>query len=360
MRHPLVQQDINAIAAALKSEAGAFGGKTILITGGAGFFGSYFLGVFQRLNERLLKKPCRVISIDNHITSIQSVKGKHGGILGGHNDKHFTFKKHDIRRPINILPRLDYIIHAAGIASPYYYMKYPLETIEVATAGTRNLLELANKKRVKSMVFFSSSEIYGDPNPKFIPTAETYRGNVSSIGPRACYDESKRLGETLCMVYHRLYGTPIKIIRPFNIFGPGMRPDDYRVMPRFLTCALKGESLPVHGTGRQTRTYCYISDAIVGFLKVLVSEKSGEIYNIGNDKNEINLLELANLVAGLFHHGIRVEKIPYPPTYPGDEPNRRCPDINKAKRELKYKPRVDVKTGLTRLLIWYRDSFDFS
>ena len=353
MRHPLVQQDINIIVVALKKEAAVFEGKTILITGGSGFLGSYFLGVFERLNEQSLKKPCRVISIDNHITSSEN------NILGQYNGKYFTFKKHNICQPINIPQKIDYIIHAAGIASPFYYMKYPLETIEVATTGTKHLLELANKKKVKSMVFFSSSEIYGDPDPKFIPTPETYRGNVSSVGPRACYDESKRLGETLCMVYHRLYKTPVRIIRPFNVFGPGMKPDDYRVMPRFLSSALKGESLPVHGTGRQTRTYCYISDAIIGFLKVLVSKKNGEIYNIGNDNNEINLLQLANLVEELFHHKVKVKKIPYPPTYPGDEPNRRCPDISKAKRKLKYRPTVDVKTGLTRLLIWFRDTYTF-
>ena len=353
-RHPLVQQDINRIVGLIRKEAGELEGKTVLISGGSGFLGSYFLGVFERLNEKVLKKPCRVVSIDNHITSHKE------NILGDFRDKNLFFREHDIRKPIKIPGRIDFIIHAAGIASPVYYTKYPLETIEVATLGTKNLLELARQKKAKSFLFFSSSEIYGDPEPKSIPTPETYRGNVSSIGPRACYDESKRLGETLCLVHHRLYGLPVKIVRPFNIFGPGMRPDDHRVMPKFLTNALKGEALPVHGSGRQTRTYCYISDAIAGFMKTLLSKKEGEVYNIGNDKNEINLLQLARLVAELFHNKIKVTKIPYPDGYPGDEPNRRCPNIAKARKELGYRPLVDVRAGLARLIIWYRDTYRFT
>lgn len=353
-RHPLVQQDINQIVSLIKKEAKDFEAKTILISGGSGFLGSYFLGVFERLNEKVFKKPCRVISIDNHITSHKE------NILGGFTDKNIIFKHHDIREPIKISGEVDYIIHAAGIASPVYYTKYPLETIGVATIGAANLFELARQKKVKSFLFFSSSEIYGDPDPKFIPTPETYRGNVSSIGPRACYDESKRLGETLSLVYHRLYGIPVKIVRPFNVYGPGMKPDDHRVMPKFLTNALKGEALPVHGSGRQTRTYCYISDAVAGFIKALLSKREGEVYNIGNNKNEINLLQLAKLVAELFHHKIKVVRIPYPPDYPADEPNRRCPDITKARNNLGYKPMIDIRDGLARLIIWYRDTYKFT
>ena len=352
-RHPLVQEDVNSIVASIKKEAKELEGKTILITGGSGFLGSYFLAVFERLNEKFFKKPSRIISIDNYITSSKR------NILGEIKDKNFVFKKHDVSKSVKMSGGIDYIIHMAGIASPVYYTKYPLETIKVATRGTQEMLELGKSKGVKSFIFFSSSEIYGDPHPEFIPTPETYKGNVSSIGPRACYDESKRLGETLCMVYHRLYNMPVKIVRPFNVYGPGMRPDDHRVMPKFLSSALEGKSLPVHGSGRQTRAYCYISDAISGFLKVLISGRNGEVYNIGNDKTEIDLLELANLVAELFHHKIKVVRIPYPPTYPADEPNRRCPDISKAKKFLDYRPKITTRSGLMRLLIWYRDTFYF-
>lgn len=349
-RNPIVQQDIDTITRSIRTVAGKIEGKTVLITGGLGFLGNYFLAVLSQLNKNLFKKPCRVIVADNQITASKN-------ILGEIKERNFIFKKHDVCKPLKISSPIDYVIHAAGIASPVYYMQYPLETIEVATDGTRNMLNLAKAKKVKSFLFFSSSEIYGDPHSDFVPTPETYRGHVSSIGPRACYDESKRLGETLCVNYHKLYGLPVKIVRPFNVYGPGMRPNDYRVMPRFLTSAINGEILPIHGNGLQTRTYCYITDAIAGFFKVLLSGRDGEVYNIGNDQNEINLLSLAELVSELFDGKVRIEKIPYPAAYPADEPSRRCPNITKARTELKYNPKVDVKVGLARLLKWYKDEF---
>jgi UDP-glucuronate decarboxylase len=165
-------------------------------------------------------------------------------------------------------------LHAAGVASPVYYMRYPLETIDSAVQGTKNLLELARKnKHLESFIFFSSSEIYGDPDPGSVPTPETYHGYVSSVGPRACYDESKRLGETIATVYQQRYDVPVKIVRPFNVFGPGMRHDDRRVIPMFTYEALNGRPLPVHSDGSQTRTFCYITDAICGFLQTLLKGK---------------------------------------------------------------------------------------
>ena len=216
--------------------------------------GKYFLYTIWYLNKNLFSKPARVVSLDNYITGT-----KDNPFV---NDENFKFIKHDVREPFYLKDRVDYIIHAAGIASPVFYMKYPLETLEVATFGTKYMLEFAKSKKVKSFLFFSSSEVYGDPDPNFVPTPENYPGNVSCTGPRACYDESKRLGETLCTIYHSLYKLPAKIVRPFNVYGPGMKTNDYRVVPRFLTSALKKEPLPVHAGGNQTRTFCYISDAI--------------------------------------------------------------------------------------------------
>ncbi len=354
MKKSIVQQDVDVIVKSIQNEAGALEGKTVLITGSSGFLGSYFLAVIYQLNRKLFKKPCKVIALDNNIT------GNRKNILGAFNDKNFTYKEHDVCNKIKIPEPLGYIIHAAGIASPVYYMKYPLETIEVSTRGTQHMLDLACRKNLKSFLFFSSSEIYGDPHPKFIPTPETYRGHVSSIGPRACYDESKRLGETLCMTYHKLHNVPVKIVRPFNVYGPGMKPNDYRVMPRFLTNALRGLDLPVHGKGLQTRTYCYVTDAIAGFFKVLLSEENGEVYNIGNPNGEINLINLARLVSKLLGEKVKISKVPYPPSYPADEPTRRCPDISKAQAKLGFKPNVNIKYGLYRLLQWYKKEFDFS
>ena len=344
----IIKQDIKIIAETIKDEARKLERKRLLISGGAGFIGSYIVSTIYYLNKRVFNYPCQVISVDNYIT------GKERNIFGERSDSNFTFVEHDITKPLNLQEKIDYIIHAAGLASPVYYRKYPLETIESAISGVKNLLELAKEKKVKSFLFFSSSEIYGDPDPNFIPTPETYRGNVSCIGPRACYDESKRLGETLCMVYYQLYGVPVKIVRPFNVYGPGMRPDDYRVIPTFLTNALKGKSLPVHGEGNQTRTFCYISDAVIGFFKVLLSDKNGEVYNVGNDDNEINMMSLAKMVAELFDNQIKIKTVGYPKKYPKGEPKRRCPDLTKIRRQLGYHPTIDLRKGLKRTIRWFR------
>ncbi len=347
----IVQEDIQTIVRGIRKQAKALAGKTVLVTGGAGFLGTYFVSVFDELNKNVLSKPCKVVVLDNYITS------KKKNILGVSFGKHVSILQHDVRTPYAHRGRVDYIIHAAGIASPVFYMAHPLETIEVATKGTQHMLELARVKKPISMLSFSSSEIYGDPHPDYIPTPETYRGHVSSIGPRACYDESKRLGETLCMNYQKLHGVPVNIVRPFNVYGPGMRPDDYRVLPQFISCALRGSPLPIHGNGMQTRTYCYVTDAMIGFLKVLLSKQTGEVYNIGNQENEINLVNLADVVVSAVNDNARAVHVDYPQSYPADEPNRRCPDISKARVHLGYEPTVDLDKGVARLLEWYRQDY---
>jgi len=300
----IIKEDLQRIAQTIAQEAKVLEGKTILISGGAGFLGSYFLGTFQELNKTFFKDPCTVISIDNYITGSR--------VAADLEDPHTRYVEADIIRPLSIDEPVDYIIHAAGLASPFYYKKYPLETIEAAISGVKNLLELARKKNIKSFLFFSSSEIYGDPDPLFVPTPETYKGNVSSIGPRACYDESKRLAETICMTHYQLYGIPLKIVRPFNVYGPGMKPDDYRVFPTFITRGLLGHPLPVHGSGVQTRTFCYIADAITGFLKVLLSDKNGEIYNIGRDKEEMGMEALAAIIVEELGNNVPIHLVEYP------------------------------------------------
>jgi UDP-glucuronate decarboxylase len=264
---------------------------------------------------------------------------------------------HNVIKPLKIAEPLDYVIQAAGIASPYYYRKYPLETLEVATTGTKQVLQLATKHQLKGFLFFSSSEIYGDPDPKHVPTPESYRGNISCLGPRACYDESKRLGETLCAVYHELHGVPTRMVRPFNVYGPGMQERDYRVLPNFASRILAGKPLHVYGSGSQTRTFCYITDAIVGFVKVLLDGAPAQAYNIGNPKPEISMLELAKTMERVTKRRVRVETVEYPDTYPGDEPQRRCPDISKASLQLKYQPKVALEDGLGRFMRWAKTHY---
>ena len=346
--HPIIQEDIATIAAGLTVEAPQLEGKTVLISGGAGFLGKYFLGVIDHLNRNVFSKPCRVISVDNFITGDRDPNFDI-------NSEHILEVWGDITYPTPVREDVDYIIHAAGLASPVYYMKYPLETIESAVTGAKNLLELARRNpKLEGFLFFSSSEIYGDPDPTAIPTPETYHGNVSSVGPRACYDESKRLTETICTIYHQQHNIPVKMVRPFNVFGPGMKHNDRRVMPMFSYQALNGETITVHGDGHQTRTFCYITDAMTGFFKVLLRGASPEAYNIGNEDNEISMRDLAQVFVEVAQGNANYKMIPYPETYPAGEPQRRCPDLTKAKENLAYAPQVDFRSGLTRTLNWAR------
>lgn len=325
-----------------------FSGKTVLLSGGAGFLGRHINAVIKQLNHSILKEPCRLVSVDNFITSDSRVHHNHS------DNPHVLNVWADVTQPLPFRQDLDFIIHAAGLASPVYYMKYPLETIESAVQGTKNLLELARRNpKLEGLLFFSSSEIYGDPDPRSVPTPETYHGYVSSVGPRACYDESKRLGETLVTIYHDRYKVPATIVRPFNVFGPGMTHNDRRVIPMFTYEALNGRPLPVHGDGHQTRTFCYITDAIAGFLQVLLLGKTGEAYNIGTAENEISMRNLAELYTKIVP-GSTHSLIDYPETYPAGEPQRRCPDLTKAASHLGYSPTVGLEEGLSRFVAWAR------
>ena len=347
MTSKIIEEDIKAIARGIAKDAGILSGKTLLITGGAGFLGNYFIGVLDFLNKNVLKKPCKVISVDNFITGIKY------NVEEGPNFKAIT---HDIKYPIKIDEDIDYIIHAAGIASPKFYRKYIIETIDVGVLGTKNMLELAKEKKVKSMLFFSSSEVYGDPDPQFIPTPETYNGNVSCTGPRSNYDESKRLGETLCVAYHQVHKVPVKFVRPFNIFGPGMRLDDYRVIPNFVSYAFQNKPIPVYGAGNNTRTFCYVTDAMNGFFKVLLSSHDGEAFNVGNENDEINMSALAGMVAEILDYS-KIAHVEGPTdAYAKADPRRRCPDLAKIKAKLNYRPKVELKTGLKRFVQWAKEN----
>ena len=341
-----LERDLDEMVQRLSPDAERFAGRTVLLCGGAGFLGRYFTVLFSALNQRALSSnPCRVIICDNLITS--GVHGAHDLSLNG-----FRFITHNIIEPLAIEEPLDYVIQAAGIASPYYYRKYPLETLEVATTGTQRMLSLGLSHHLKGFLFFSSSEIYGDPDARHVPTPESYRGNVSCLGPRACYDESKRLGETLCAIYHQLHGVPVKMVRPFNVYGPGMQETDYRVLPNFASRIVGGKPLHVYGHGNQTRTFCYITDAIVGFLKVLLHGTPGHAYNIGNPEPEISMRELVTHLERIVGRTLNLQLVEYPDTYPADEPQRRCPDIRKAAVQFGHAPAVSLDEGLGRFMEW--------
>jgi UDP-glucuronate decarboxylase len=344
----LLKTDIQEIAETLGDTAQSFAGKTVMLTGGRGFLGRYFTAVFALLNETVLERPCKVIVLDNLITA-----GEEGAKIG--EIENITFIEHDVIKPLDWDRDkdggVDFIIHAAGIASPFYYRKYPLETLDVAITGTKNMLGLALQHQAR-FTFFSSSEIYGDPDASHVPTPESYRGNVAAQGPRACYDESKRVGETLCYIFHENNGLATNTIRPFNVFGPGMQETDYRVMPNFANRIKGGHPLKVYGSGGQTRTFCYITDAMNGFLRVIATGVPGEAYNIGNPKPEISMLDLVKGMEKAAGHKLDYNVVEYPDSYPADEPLRRCPDITKARRQVGFEPAVDLDDGLKRFLGW--------
>ena len=340
----LLNKDIKQIVDNLSDISHKFSGKRILLTGGRGFLGRYFMEIFNQINERVLLNKMNVIVLDNLITA-----GKEGSEIPKY--KNIEFINHDVINKFQYEGKIDYIIHAAGIASPYYYRAYPLETLKVAIDGTENMLELAELNSAK-LIFFSSSEIYGDPDIKNIPTKESYKGNVSCTGPRACYDESKRVGETLCNIFHNLKGVHTNTIRPFNVFGPGMQETDYRVLPNFTSRIKANTPLQIYGTGNQTRTFCYVTDAMEGFLRVVLSGVPGESYNIGNPNPEISVIDLIKKMEIILNKKVKYDVVDYPDSYPADERNRRCPDILKAKIQLKYEPKVDIDEGLRRFIFW--------
>ena len=335
-------QDTQEIIKNVKSELFQLKKKKILLIGYNGFLGRYFVNVF---NEIIKRNLCTfsVDCYDNYISS--DIKFFQKFNLS----KEIKLFKNDIRTK-KIKKKYDYIIFLAGIASPWIYKKFPLQTLSVSYEGVLNMLKKSRADR-SSFIFFSSSEIYGNPDKKNIPTKEIYYGNVNSFGPRSCYDEGKRVGESLCYVFHKYYKTNIKIIRPFNVFGPEMEKKDYRIMPNIIDKLTNNKTIHIHGDGNQTRTFCYITDAITGFLKVIINGKNGEIYNIGNKFNEISMIKLVRLFKQILKNKkINYKTVKYPEGYPTDEPARRCPNISKAQKHLNFNPSVDIRSGIIKVL----------
>ncbi|MFD2248266.1 UDP-glucuronic acid decarboxylase family protein [Pontibacter ruber] len=308
--------------------------KRILITGGAGFLGSH-------LCDRFLKEGYHVIAMDNLIT------GSLSNIEHLFKLQDFEFYHHDVSKFVHIPGKLDYILHFASPASPIDYLKIPIQTLKVGSLGTHNLLGLARNKKARILVA-STSEVYGDPLVH--PQTEDYWGNVNPVGPRGCYDEAKRFQEAITMAYHMHHGLETRIIRIFNTYGPRMRLDDGRVLPAFLSQALRGEPLSIFGDGSQTRSFCYVDDLVEGIYRLLLSDYPMPV-NIGNP-SEITIKEFAEEICKLTGVELKVEYQPLPK----DDPQKRQPDITKAKEILGWEPKVDRAEGLRRTLEYFKEA----
>ncbi len=355
----LLDEDLDNICRDLREEFTTMSGGRLLITGGGGFLGYYLVQSVLHWNRKHAGgKPIDLTVWDNYMRGVpawlEALKGQ----------KNLTLNRYDLIEPLPAnMGHFDWIVHAAGIASPMFYRAQPLKCIDANINGLRNLLEycVAEKAKgtpIKGLLFYSSSEIYGDPDAASIPTPETYRGYVSCTGPRACYDESKRFGETLCVTYARSMGIPAKMARPFNNYGPGMKITDGRVIADFAGDVLAGRDITLLSDGSPTRTFCYATDAVTGYYKILVRGQDAEAYNVGIDKPEISMAGLAEIAlhtgGELFGYRGKVKTgTAKEADYLVDNPNRRCPIIDKAKDHLGFAPKVLIEEGMYRSLVWY-------
>jgi len=346
----ILKEDLENIYKNIEQESKKFENSNIFITGCCGFLGYYFLNFFNFYKEQLGINS--IVAVDNFQV------GKPHWLQEILKDGKIELEEFDIidgdLSKISRDKSNSFVIHMASIASPVFYRKYPIKTIEANIWGLKRLLDDYKDESLRGFLFFSSSEIYGDPTPENIPTPETYRGNVNTIGPRACYDESKRFGETICYEYAKEYNLPIALARPFNNYGPGMKLGDKRVPADFAKAVINNEDIVILSDGKPTRTFCYISDAITGYLKVLLYGKF-DVFNIGISKPEISILELARIYEAkakkLFDYKGTVKyQVSDEKNYLTDNPNRRCPVITKAELLLNYKPEIFVEEGVERFL----------
>lgn len=309
----------------------------VLITGGAGFIGSH-------LCDRLLEDGHQVIAMDNLITgSTRNIEH-----LAGRDD--FRFIKHDVTEYIYVEGQLDAILHLASLPSPVDYLQEPIKTLKVGALGTHKALGLARAKGARFLLA-STSEVYGDPLVH--PQGEGYWGNVNPVGPRGVYDESKRFAEALAMAYHRTHGVETRIARIFNTYGPRMRLDDGRVVPNFVKQALQEQPLTVYDDGSRTRSFCYYSDLVEGLYRLLLSDEP-EPVNLGNPQ-EMTILEFAQLIIRLSGSRSEIHFVRPQDKRTADDPNRRCPDISRARAALGWAPTVPVEEGLSRTISWFRE-----
>lgn len=330
----MIEDEVKGVSRELLKKGFSFDDKSVLVTGGAGFLGSWICDV-------LTDQGARVMCIDNlssgRLENIEHLIEKDG----------FSFQNHDIAKPYFTDEKLDLVMHLASRASPFEFAEHPIQILKANTLGIWVALGIAKKHDCR-FFYTSTSEVYGNPDPRFVPTPESYYGNVNPVGPRGCYDEAKRAGEAFVTAYNTQHGLDTRMVRIFNTYGPRMRGDDIygRVVPRFIEQALSGSPLTVFGDGLQTRSFTYITDQVEGILSLAaIDDVQNPVINIGN-KQERTILELANMIISITGSSSELSFHPLPI----DDPLRRCPDITQAKEVLGWEPRVEAEEGLKRFI----------
>ncbi len=341
MMNRIIKEDLDSIVRNLEGFRSKVSGHTFLVTGGAGFLGSWFCDVLNEFGARIICVDNLVVGTKeniDHLMKNKNFKFVEGNVLEYEPDE-----------------RIDYIIHMASIASPLVYFEYPIETLDTNIIATKRMLELGVRDKIKGFLLTSTSEIYGNPPDEIIPTPETFHGNLHTTSTRAMYDEGKRAAETYAHLYWKKHGTPVRIARIFNTYGPrldsGLSTTYGRALINFIRQANSNQTITIFGDGKQTRSFCYISDQMVGLFKLLLTDGlDGEIINIGNG-HEISILDLADMIVKATKSRSEIKINTQPAHYNiKDDPKRRCPDITKARKLLNYEPKIHIDEGLKRVV----------
>lgn len=338
MKSETINKDIEEIIAEFNNYLTSLSGKNIFITGGNGFIGSYIVDTFADFNKEL-ENPCKIIVINkNEINE----KSRLSHLV---NNKNVKFIAQDVGKPFELPKGINIIFHAASIASPASFLKYPLDTIDSNVNGTRTLLNYSRENPIDNFLFLSSADVYGNPDKNFIPTPETYTGNVDCTNPRSCYSESKRFSETLCSTFFSKYNVPTKILRLGHTYGPGLRED--KATHEFFYKSVNNKEINLKDKGEASMSFCYISDAIRGIFKVMSSGKSGEAYNISGGFPATSIKDLATLIGKIENNNTSIN-----PNYSKENDNSkeyvRYLDISKLKK-LGFEPKVNLEEGISRL-----------
>jgi nucleoside-diphosphate-sugar epimerase len=342
LRHPIIEADLQAILCA-EADWRAFAGATVLVTGAAGFLPAYMVETLLALNESRSQKPAKVIGL------VRSVKRARDRFRAYEGRDDLSLIEQNVSQPMKDFGAIDYIVHAASQASPKFFRDDPVGTISANADGTSQLLQLAHQRQVKSLLYFSSAEVYGS-TPARVPTRETDYGPVDCLQVRSCYAESKRLGETLCVAWHEQFGVNATIVRPFHTYGPRMRLDDGRVFADFVNDIVQRRSIVLKSAGTASRAFCYLADATRGFFTVLLRGQRGQAYNIGNDQAESTINDLADLLVELFpERGLSVVRKPRnaDDPYLPSAAERTCPDVTLA-QSLGWQPTTTLTEGFRR------------